>query len=78
MEKNFADQGLEYGPTKYWGNIGRVILMGNLNAKIGKDNIGKEKVMGRHGDGIMNENGELFSDTCAFNSLVIGGSIFPQ
>jgi len=54
------------------------ILMGDLNAKIGSDNIGYEEIMGRHGLGEMNENGERFADLCAMNNLVIGGSIFPH
>ena len=54
------------------------ILMGDMNAKIGKENLGKEHVMGKEALGNMNENGELFTDFCAFNDLVIGGSIFPH
>lgn len=54
------------------------ILMGDFNAKIGGDNTGFEKVMGKHGLGEMNENGERFVDTCALNNLVIGGSVFPH
>ncbi|XP_076439127.1 uncharacterized protein LOC143278001 [Babylonia areolata] len=54
------------------------ILMGDFNAKIGQDNTGCEEVMGRHGLGEMNENGERFADFCAINNLVIGGSIFPH
>ena len=54
------------------------ILLGDLNAKIGADNTGYEGVMGRHGLGEINENGELFADTCAQFDLVIGGSIFPH
>ena len=34
--------------------------------------------MGRHGEGEINANGELFVDMCAFNYMVIGGSIFPH
>ena len=34
------------------------ILMGDFNAKIGSDNTGYDKVMGRLGRGEMNENGE--------------------
>ena len=34
--------------------------------------------MGRQGEGEINSNGELFVEMCAFNSMVIGGSIFPQ
>ena len=54
------------------------ILMGDFNAKIGADNIGFEEVMGKHGLGKMNENGELFASSCAENNMVIGGSIFPH
>ena len=38
------------------------ILMVDLNAKVGSDNTGKELIMGRHGVGEQNENGELFSE----------------
>ena len=55
-----------------------VIIMGDFNAKIGSENTGREQVMGRHGEGEINANGELFVDMCAFNSMVIGGSIFPH
>ena len=54
------------------------ILMGDFNAKIGMDNTGYEEIMGTHGLGQMNENGERFADLCAQNQLVIGGSIFPH
>ncbi|VDP30829.1 unnamed protein product [Schistosoma margrebowiei] len=36
-----------------------------------------EDIMGRHGLGERNENGERFANLCAFNKLVIGGTIFP-
>ena len=52
--------------------------MGDFNAKIGMDNTGYEDIMGAHGLGQMNENGELFADLCALNQRVIGGSIFPH
>ncbi|CAI2725223.1 unnamed protein product [Schistosoma spindalis] len=54
------------------------ILMGDLNAKVGIDNTGYEEIMGRHGLGERNENGERFANLCAFNKLVIGGTIFPH
>ncbi len=53
-------------------------LMGDINAKIGSDNTGYGQVMGTHALGVMNENGERFVELCAFNNLVIGGSIFPH
>lgn len=49
------------------------IVMGDLNAKIGSDNRGYERIMGQ-----MNENEERFADICADNNLVIGGSVFPH
>ena len=54
------------------------ILMGDLNAKIGSDKSGYEEVMGRQGLGKMNENGEMLADFCAFNNMIIGGSVFPH
>ena len=54
------------------------ILLGDLNAKIGSDNIGREHIMGTHGLGEINDNGDRFTEFCALNDLVIGGSIFPH
>ncbi|VDP58293.1 unnamed protein product [Schistosoma curassoni] len=52
-----------------------IILMGDLNAKVGTDNTGYEDIMGRHGLGERKESGERFANLCAFNKLVIGGTI---
>ncbi|VDP22474.1 unnamed protein product [Schistosoma margrebowiei] len=54
------------------------ILMGDLNAKGGMDNTGYEDIMGRHGPGERNGNGERFANLCAFNKLVIGRTIFSH
>ncbi|VDP54709.1 unnamed protein product [Schistosoma margrebowiei] len=54
-----------------------LILMGDLNAKVGIDNTEYED-MGRHGLGERNENGERFANLYAFNKLVIDGTIFPH
>jgi hypothetical protein len=45
--------------------------MGGVNAKIGKDNSAKERIMGQEGLSQCNENGELFTDFCLENELVI-------
>ena len=55
-----------------------VIVMGDMNAKVGSDNTGREHVMGAEGMGTINENGEFFVDFCAMNDLVIGGTVFPH
>jgi hypothetical protein len=52
--------------------------MGGVNAKIGKDDSGKERIMGQEGLGQCNENGDLFADFCLENELVIGGTIFKH
>nr|KAG5702408.1 hypothetical protein BaRGS_027495 [Batillaria attramentaria] len=45
------------------------ILMGDLNAKVGTDNTDRELIMGKHGTGTQNENGELFTEFCTTNDL---------
>ena len=55
-----------------------LVVLGDLNAKIGMDNKGFEEIMGGEGCGNTNENGGLFLDLCHANSLVIGGNIFPH
>ncbi|VDP30300.1 unnamed protein product [Schistosoma curassoni] len=52
------------------------ILMGDLSAKVGMDNTGYEDNMGRHGLG--ETKMERFANLCAFNILVIGGTISPH
>ena len=55
------------------------IVMGDMNAKVGIDNTGREEVMGKHGARAeMNENGERWADFCQANELVIGGTLFPH
>ena len=52
-----------------------LIVMGDLNGKIGQGNEGLEKVMGQHGLGRINENGERLATLCGNNDSVIGGSL---
>ncbi|XP_048743177.2 craniofacial development protein 2-like [Ostrea edulis] len=55
-----------------------LLMMGDLNAKVGADNTDCERSMGKHGCGIRNDNGERLIDFCLNNNLVIGGTIFPH
>ncbi|PVD37105.1 hypothetical protein C0Q70_04099 [Pomacea canaliculata] len=54
------------------------IIMGDINAKEGDDNTNRGLMMRRHCVGTCSENGELFTDFCAFNDHVIGGAVFPH
>lgn len=53
-----------------------IFVMGDLNAKVGQDNTLLTHVIGKHGLGDRNDNGERFLDFCNMNHLVIGGTIF--
>jgi hypothetical protein len=51
---------------------------GYMNAQIGPEKEGLEHVMGRHGIGNTNKNGERLIDLCANDELVIRGTVFPH
>ena len=55
-----------------------MMLLGDMNAKVGCVNTGLEQVMGVHGLGEINENGEQLTGFCQSHNLVIGGTIFPH
>ena len=59
-------------------NRDMLILIGDMDAKIGADNTDRKREMGRHGLEEMNENAEMLADFCSTNSLVIGGTIFSH
>ena len=53
--------------------------MGDLNAKIGSDSTGYERMMGKHGLGTQqNDNRERLCEFCQLNGLVITGTLFPH
>ncbi|XP_045158250.2 craniofacial development protein 2-like [Mercenaria mercenaria] len=54
------------------------IIMGDFNAKVGSNNKTHENVMGKHGMGNRNDNGESLLEFCGINNLVITGTIFPH
>lgn len=48
-----------------------IILLGDFNARVGKDTDAWKGVIGRHGMGKMNANGELLASFCAEQGLII-------
>lgn len=54
------------------------IFIGDINIKVGTDNIGFDETIGRKGLGTMDEDGELCASLCDTYNLTIGGAIFPH
>lgn len=54
------------------------IVMGDMNAKVGRDNTNYERAVGRAGCGTINENGEWLVELCTIYDLFIGGTLFPH
>lgn len=47
------------------------IIIGDMNAKVGEANTGKQLIIGTHGIGTCNENGELLTDLCFSASTIL-------
>jgi len=54
------------------------LLLGDLNARVGKDVTAYPNVIGRHGMGEVNDNGQRLLDTCSTHGLVIAGTMFQH
>ena len=70
----YSQQSAVEAVTKY----DALLVIRDLNARVGNDNTGMERVMGRHDTGTVNNNGERMRDQCEFNDFVIGGTIFQH
>ena len=55
-----------------------LIVTGDMNAKVGDERQDYERVMGKHGLGRRNDNGERLCEMCDMNELVITGTLFPH
>ena len=55
-----------------------LVVMGNLNAKVGNNNTNRKEVMRKFGTGIMNDSGERKCDFCSANGFIITGTNFPH
>ena len=55
-----------------------LLVMGDMNAKIGSHNTDRERAMGSQGCGTINNNGERLVNFCLNNNCVIDGTIFQH
>ena len=55
-----------------------IVVMGDLNAKVGNNNTNRGEVMGSFGVGVVNDNGGRLCDFCSANGFIITGTIFPH
>lgn len=73
---------------KFYGQLSNVLaktgksdiqlVMGDFNAKVGKENEGIENVMGKFGTGERNNNGDMLVEFCGCFDLMIGGTMFQH
>ena len=55
-----------------------LMIIGDLNASVEDNNRDIERVMGKHGFGTINDNGEQLYDFCQENDLIVGGALFQH
>ena len=53
-----------FGTVRTTPRHGVLMVIGDLDARVGEDNTGKERAMGTQGFGCANNNGERLSDLC--------------
>lgn len=49
-----------------------LLVMGDLNAKLGSKNVNYERLMGREWCGVQSDHRERLTQWCAFNNMIIG------
>ncbi|CAH1274548.1 Hypp5338 [Branchiostoma lanceolatum] len=56
----------------------KVVILGDFNARVGRDSEAWKEALGKHGVGNCNDNGRLMLEFCAEMQLAITNTIFQQ
>jgi len=56
----------------------KIMILGDFNARVGKDHHVWKKIIGKDGTGKLNSNGEMLLTKCAEHSLAITNTLFRQ
>ena len=56
----------------------KLVLLGDFNARVGKEHLVWKKVIGKDGTGKANSNGEMLLTKCAEHNLTVTNTLFRQ
>lgn len=57
---------------------GKIYILGDLNARVGRNNSGIEDILGIFGEPTINSNGKRLLDFCRINNLIVSNSFFEH
>ncbi|XP_023815252.1 uncharacterized protein LOC111948070 [Oryzias latipes] len=56
----------------------KVIILGDVNARVGQDSVAWKGALGKHGVGSCNDNGRLLLELCTEHQFTISNTLFQQ
>lgn len=56
----------------------QIVILGDLNARVGNDYDSWPTCLGKHGIGTVNENGQRILEFCTLHNMCITNTLFPQ